>query len=121
MKWLLIVIVSVSAAIASAEHFPSFILGFSTAVLAVSGCYWLAFRSVRFPEFALLLLLLGLLAKLSITVLGVWWGIASQWMTSPAIFGLSYLFFSILATYLWFRHRSRIMAIQASKVAKVIK
>ncbi|MCG3728690.1 NADH:ubiquinone oxidoreductase [Vibrio cincinnatiensis] len=107
MKWLLIAIVSVSAAIASAEHFHSFFLGFSIAVLAVSGCYWFAFRSTRFPELALMLLFLGLLVKMIITIIGVLWGISSQLMTSPAIFGLSYLFFSIATTYLWFRYRSK--------------
>ncbi|CSC22598.1 NADH:ubiquinone oxidoreductase subunit 2 [Vibrio cholerae] len=33
------------------------------------------------------------------------WGISNELMTSPFVFALSYLFFSIVATYFWFRYR----------------
>ncbi|MCG3721066.1 NADH:ubiquinone oxidoreductase [Vibrio cincinnatiensis] len=109
MKWLFIAILSVLAAIASAEHFHSFLLGSSIAVVAVSSAYWLSFRCTRFPELALMLLFLGVIAKMVITIIGVLWGVSSQWMTSPAVFGLSYLFFSLVTTYFWFCHRSKLL------------
>ncbi|EHI10191.1 hypothetical protein VCHC48B2_3079 [Vibrio cholerae HC-48B2] len=37
--------------------------------------------------------------------MGVMWGISNELMTSPFVFALSYLFFSIVATYFWFRYR----------------
>ncbi|MGC9423022.1 MULTISPECIES: NADH:ubiquinone oxidoreductase [Vibrio] len=106
MRWLIIAIVSVSAAIASADHVHSFFLGFSIAVVAVSSCYWLTFRCTRFPELALMLLFLGVMVKMLITIVGVLWAVSLHLMSSPAIFGLSYLFFSIVTTYLWFQTRS---------------
>ncbi len=46
----LILMLSVSGGIASADHIQSFILGFGVGSLAVGSCYWLAFRSTRFPQ-----------------------------------------------------------------------
>ncbi len=108
MKILIIAAVSLFVAIlASAEHFPSLLLGSLTAITAVAGCYGLAFSRARFPEQGLLLLFCGLLFKFAITIIGVVWGMAMGWMTSPAIFALSYLIFSIAATSLGFYLRSR--------------
>ncbi len=107
MKLLLIFIASISAGAASADHFHSFLLGLAVATMAVGSCYFFAFRSSRFPQFALLLLLVGMLAKLSMTVLGVVWGLRTEMMTSPFVFSLSYLYFSIIVTYLWFRYRQK--------------
>ncbi|MFB9135781.1 NADH:ubiquinone oxidoreductase [Vibrio sp. AK197] len=107
MKLLLIGLLSVSGGIASAEHFHSFILGLSISSLAVGTCYWFAFRSSRYPQLALLLLGLGMFAKLTVTVVGVSWGISENLITSPFVFALSYLFFSIVATYLWFAYRDK--------------
>ena len=108
MKILIIAAVSLLVAIlASAEHFPSLLLGSFTAITAVVGCYGLAFSRARFPEQALLLLFCGLLFKFAITIIGAVWGMAMGWMTSPAVFALSYLIFSITATSLGFYLRSR--------------
>lgn len=108
MKILIIAAVSLLVAIlASSEHFPSLLLGSLTAITAVVGCYGLAFSRARFPEQALLLLFCGLLFKFAITIIGVVWGMAMEWMTSPAVFALAYLIFSITATSLGFHLRSR--------------
>jgi len=108
IKLLVIMMTSVSAGVASADHLHSFMLGLSVAALAVGSCYWFAFRSTRFPELALFLLICGLLAKVGVTILGVAWGMSAQLITSPIVFALSYLFFSIVVTYLWFTYRDSI-------------
>ncbi|MDN3678736.1 NADH:ubiquinone oxidoreductase [Vibrio tapetis subsp. quintayensis] len=108
MKLLLIIIASISAGVASSDHINSFMLGLTVAALAVGSCYWFAFRSSRFPEVAAFLLVCGLLAKLTITVLGVMVGIKAAIITSPIVFALSYLFFSLVVTYLWFTYRDAI-------------
>ncbi|MDF5372043.1 NADH:ubiquinone oxidoreductase, partial [Vibrio parahaemolyticus] len=50
MKLFLLLMASVSAGIASADHIHSFMLGLSIASLAVGSCYFFAFRSSRFPQ-----------------------------------------------------------------------
>ncbi|MCL9780068.1 NADH:ubiquinone oxidoreductase [Vibrio sp. S4M6] len=105
MKLVLVLMASVSAGVASADHWHSFVLGLSIATLAVASCYWFAFRSTRFPEFALFLLLCGMIAKLTVTVTGIAWGLSADLITSPIVFAMSYLFFSIVATFLWFTYR----------------
>ncbi|AOW84552.1 NADH:ubiquinone oxidoreductase [Vibrio mimicus] len=117
MKLFLILMLSVSGGIASVEHIHSFILGFGVASLAVGSCYWLAFRSTRFPQLAVFLLLCGFFAKVTVTVVGVMWGISNELMTSPFVFALSYLFFSIVATYFWFRYRELAMKLKAKITA----
>ncbi|MDE1315986.1 NADH:ubiquinone oxidoreductase [Vibrio aestuarianus] len=107
MKLILILIASVSAGVASAEHFHSFLLGLYVSSLAVGTCYWFAFRSTRVPEFALFLLICGLFAKLSVTIVGVMWGVSADLITSPIVFALSYMFFSIVVTYIWFSYRDK--------------
>ncbi len=108
MKLFLILLASVFAGVASAEHFHSFVLGLSVATLAVGSCYFFAFRSSRFPQLALFLLICGMLSKLAITVTGVVWGMSAEIITSPIVFALSYFFFALVATYLWFAYRERI-------------
>ena len=105
MKLVLIILASLVGGVVSAEHLHSFVLGLSIAALAVGSCHWFAFRSTRFPQLGLLLLMCGMLAKLTVTVIGVSWGISAELITSPFIFALSYLFFSIVVTYLWFSYR----------------
>ncbi|SON51681.1 NADH:ubiquinone oxidoreductase [Vibrio tapetis] len=105
MKLLLIIIASISAGVASSDHINSFLLGLSVSALAVGSCYWFAFRSSRFPLLATLLLLCGLLSKLAITVIGVMVGIQAEIITSPLVFALAYLFFSLVISYLWFAYR----------------
>ncbi len=111
MKLFLTLIASVSAGVATGEHFHSFMLGLSVASLAVGSCYFFAFRSSRFPQLAVFLLICGMLSKLAITVTGVLWGVSAEIITSPIIFALSYLFFSLVVTYLWFAYRESITQI----------
>ncbi|WED24459.1 NADH:ubiquinone oxidoreductase [Vibrio sp. JC009] len=108
MKLFLVLMASISAGVISADHLHSFMLGLTVASLAVGSCYWFAFRTTRFPELAMILLICGLLAKLSITVAGVIIGVKAALITSPLVFAFSYLFFSIAVTYLWFSYRDRI-------------
>ncbi len=108
MKLVLILMASVSAGAASADHFHSFMLGLAVAAMAVGSCYWFAFRTTRFPQLALLLLILGLFSKLTITIAGVALGLSHDLITSPLVFALSYLFFSLVVTYLWFSYRDSI-------------
>ncbi len=96
MKLFLLLMASVSAGVASADHIHSFMLGLSIASLAVGSCYFFAFRSSRFPQLALFLLICGMLSKLTITVVGVMWGMSAQLITSPIVFALSYLSFHLL-------------------------
>ncbi|MDO6706696.1 NADH:ubiquinone oxidoreductase [Photobacterium sp. 1_MG-2023] len=105
MKFLFILLISVIAGVLSGEHFHSFMAGFGVASLAVGVAYWLAFRSTQYPQMAFLLLLTGLMAKLGVTVFGVMWGLENQVIHSPFVFALSYLFFSIVATYGYFKLR----------------
>lgn len=110
MKLFLIIMTSISAGVISADHLHSFMLGLTVASLAVGTCYWFAFRTTRFPELAVLLLLIGLFSKIMITVAGVVIGVQTALITSPLVFALSYLFFSIVVTYLWFTYRDCITA-----------
>ncbi|MEL6114006.1 NADH:ubiquinone oxidoreductase [Photobacterium sp. SP02] len=105
MKFLIILAVSVVAGVFSGEHLHSFMAGFGIASLAVGTAYWLAFRATRYPQLAFMLLLTGLMAKMGVTVAGVMWGLENQVINSPLVFALSYLFFSIVATYGYFKLR----------------
>lgn len=109
MKLFIILMMSITAGFASADHLHSFLLGLYISTTAVGACYWFAFRSSRFPQLALLLLICGLFAKIAITVGGVAWGMSQELISSPFVFALSYLFFSVVATYLWFAHRDKKM------------
>ncbi|KMV31497.1 NADH:ubiquinone oxidoreductase [Photobacterium swingsii] len=100
MKLGLIFLISIVAGIFSGEHYHSFVAGFAVAAIAVGSGYWLAFRSsTRYPQLALLMLLLGLVAKMVVTVVGVMWSLEANLINSPIVFSLSYLFFSIVVTY----------------------
>lgn len=105
MKLVFIFLLSSIGGVLAGEHFHSFLAGFGVAAIAVGTCYWLAFRSTRFPQLALLLLLMGMLAKLTITIVGVMWGLEANVINSPFVFSLSYLFFSIVVSYFYFKWR----------------
>ena len=107
MKKVILLVMSIVAGIASAEHFHSFLLGLYVSTLAVGSCYWFAFRSTKVPELALLLLIAGLFSKITITVVGVSWGMSQDIISSPLIFALSYLFFSVVATFVWFSYKDK--------------
>lgn len=121
MKFGLIFLMSTLGGVLSGEHIHSFMAGFGIASVAVGSGYWLAFRcSTRYPQLALMLLLMGMMAKMAVTIAGVMWGIEADVINSPIIFALSYLFFSIVVTYLYSRLREFQMA-RASIAAKARK
>ena len=111
MKLGLIFLLSSLGGWLSGEHFHSFMAGFGIASIAVGTGYWLAFRcSTRYPQLALMLLLMGMMAKMGVTIAGVMWGLEANVINSPIVFALSYLFFSIVVTYLYSRLREFQMA-----------
>ncbi|EAR53280.1 hypothetical protein SKA34_04660 [Photobacterium sp. SKA34] len=116
MKLALIFLLSSIGGVLSGEHFHSFAAGFGIAAISVGTAYWLAFRSTRFPQLALLLLLIGMMAKLTITIVGVMWGLKAEVINSPFVFSLSYLFFSIAVTYGYFKLREYQMSMAAKRV-----
>ncbi len=111
----LIMLLSVVAGILSGEHFHSFMAGFGIAAIAIGIAYWLAFRATRYPQLALLMLLVAMMAKLGITVTGVIWVVKANMISSPFVFSLSYLFFSIVVSYGYFKLREYQMAIAANR------
>lgn len=114
MKYFIILMVSLLAGVLAADHIGAFLLGLGVSSLAVGCCHWFALRSSKFPQLALALLMCGLFAKITVTVVGVMWGVSANLMTSPFVFALSYLFFSIVATYLWFRYQEYMTSIKLS-------
>lgn len=119
MKFALIFLFSTFAGVLSGEHFHSFMAGFGIAAIAVGTAYWLAFRcSARYPQLAFLMLLMGMMAKIGVTIAGVLWGLEAKLINSPFVFSLSYLFFSIVVTYLYSTLRERQMARTAAKSAE---
>ncbi|MGF1687612.1 NADH:ubiquinone oxidoreductase [Photobacterium japonica] len=116
MKLALILLLSASAGVFSGEHFHSFMAGLGIAAIAVGSAYWLAFRcSTRYPQLAFLMLLMGLMAKIGVTITGVMWGLKADVINSPFVFSLSYLFFSIVVTYLYSVWREFTMKRQLAK------
>ena len=107
----LIMLLSVVAGILSGEHFHSFMAGFGIAAVAIGTAYWLAFRTTRYPQLALLMLLVAMMAKLAITVTGVVWVVKAGVLSSPFVFSLSYLFFSIVVSYAYFKLREYQMSV----------
>ncbi|MGR5148428.1 NADH:ubiquinone oxidoreductase [Photobacterium alginatilyticum] len=111
MKFALIFLMSTLGGVLSGEHFHSFMAGLGIASVAVGTGYWLAFRcSTRYPQLTLLLLLMGMMAKMAVTIAGVMWGLEANVINSPIVFALSYLFFSIVVTYLYSKLREFQMA-----------
>ncbi|GHA35225.1 NADH:ubiquinone oxidoreductase [Photobacterium aphoticum] len=121
MKLALILLFSASAGVLSGEHFHSFMAGLGIAAIAVGSAYWLAFRcSTRYPQLAFLMLLMGLMAKIGVTITGVMWGLKADVINSPFVFSLSYLFFSIVVTYLYSVWRELMMKKQAEKQQEAV-
>ncbi len=111
----LIIFLSIVAGILSGEHFHSFMAGFGIAAVAIGTAYWLAFRVTRYPQLALLMLLVAMTAKLIVTVVGVMWVVKANMISSPFVFSLSYLFFSIVVTYGYFKLREYQMSVAAKR------
>lgn len=105
MAFFAVIFLSVVGGILAGDHFHSYMVGFSLATVAVGCCYWLSFRHTKYPQLALLLLISGFAVKLGITVFGVMWSLERELITSPFVFALSYLFFSLVATYGYFKYR----------------
>ncbi|MEZ8142962.1 MULTISPECIES: hypothetical protein [Enterovibrio] len=118
MAFFAVVFLSVVGGILAGDHFHSYMVGFSLATLAVGCCYWLSFRHTNYPQLALLMLISGFAVKMGITVFGVMWSLERDLLTSPFVFALSYLFFSLVATYGYFKYREyvgkRIEAVKTS-------
>lgn len=107
----LIMLLSIVAGILSGEHFHSFMAGFGIAAIAIGTAYWLAFRATRYPQLALLMLFVAMTAKLVITGVGVMWVVKTNMISSPFVFSLSYLFFSIVVSYSYFKLREYQMSV----------
>ncbi|MFD2178981.1 NADH:ubiquinone oxidoreductase [Veronia pacifica] len=105
MSYILVVLLSISGGILAAEHFHSFLVGFFVAATATGASYWLSFRHSKYPQLAFLFLLVGLMAKMAVTVAGVMWSLERDLITSPFVFSLSYLFFTIVCSYCYFKFR----------------
>lgn len=116
MKLFLLMLISMAGGVVSGEHYHSFFLGLSIASLAVGSCYWFAFRSTRYPQLALFLLICGMMSKLVVTVAGIAVSYQAELITSPLTFALSYLFFTGVVTYGYFKFKdvkqNRLMAEQ---------
>lgn len=111
----LIMLLSIVAGILSGAHFHSFMAGFGIAAIAIGTAYWLAFRATRYPQLALLMILVAMTVKLVITVMGVMWVVKANIISSPFVFSLSYLFFSIVVTYGYFKLREYQMSVAAKR------
>ncbi|WP_025674822.1 hypothetical protein [Salinivibrio socompensis] len=105
MVFLVITALALLGGVLAGEHFHSYLLGFGVASTAVGVGYWITFRSTHYPQFALFLLLLGVVAKIVVTAAGVLLGLKHSLITSPFVFSLSYLFFLFASTYCYFRYR----------------
>ncbi|WP_297483270.1 NADH:ubiquinone oxidoreductase [uncultured Photobacterium sp.] len=114
-----IILLSIVAGILSGEHFHSFMAGFGIAAIAIGTAYWLAFRATRYPQLALLMLLVAMMAKLVITVTGVIWVVKANLLSSPFVFSLSYLFFSIVVSYGYFKLREYQMSVAEKRNTEI--
>ncbi|SFO83260.1 NADH:ubiquinone oxidoreductase [Enterovibrio norvegicus] len=119
MAFFLVVFLSVVGGILAGEHVHSYMVGFSLATVAVGCCYWLSFRHTNYPQLALLLLISGFAVKMGITVFGVMWSLERELIASPFVFALSYLFFSLVATYGYFKYREFVQTRMAAVKARL--
>ena len=62
-----------------------------------------------------MLLMCGFFAKIAVTVVGVSWGISNDIIQSPFIFSLSYLFFLVVVSYVWFTYRDKLILKKRAK------
>jgi len=71
MAFILLLVLTIIGGVLAGDHFHSYLLGLGVASTAVGACYWITFRSSHYPQFALFLLLLGVVAKIAVTAAGV--------------------------------------------------
>lgn len=107
MKKTIIAITMILIAILFSEHFHSFSVGFTLAIVAVSCSYLIAYQSIRRPQYTMSFLVVAVLTKLAITVTGVIWVFSANIIYSPMTFLVAYALFSVGITYFVSRYRSR--------------
>lgn len=106
MKKAIIAIIMIALAILFSEHFHSFSVGFTLAIIAVSCGYLIAYQAIRRPQYAMSFLVVAALAKLAITVTGVIWVFSADIIHSPLTFLVAYALFSMIITYVVSRYRA---------------
>ncbi|MEC6832159.1 hypothetical protein VXS06_10340 [Photobacterium toruni] len=106
MKKVIIAITMIALAILFSEHFHSFSVGFTLAIVAVSCSYLIAYQAIRQPQYAMSFLVVAALTKLAITVMGVIWVFSANIIHSPLTFLVAYTLFSVVITYFISRYRA---------------
>ncbi|WP_060990295.1 hypothetical protein [Photobacterium leiognathi] len=106
MKKLIFSVIVLMLAILFTEHFHSFTIGFSLAIIAVGTSYLIAYQAIRQPQYVMTYLVLAVITKLAITVSGVIWVFSNSLIHSPITFLVAYAFFSALITYSVSRYRA---------------
>ncbi|KJF88082.1 hypothetical protein [Photobacterium phosphoreum] len=107
MKKAIIAITMILIAILFSEHFHSFSVGLTLAIVAVSCSYLIAYQSILRPQYTMSFLVVAVLTKLAITVTGVIWVFSANIIHSPITFLVAYALFSVGITYFVSRYRSR--------------
>lgn len=107
MKKAIIAITMILIAILFSEHFHSFSVGLTLAIVAVSCSYLIAYQSILRPQYTISFLVVAVLTKLAITVTGVIWVFSANIIHSPITFLVAYALFSVGITYFVSRYRSR--------------
>ncbi|OBU10014.1 hypothetical protein AYY19_09300 [Photobacterium aquimaris] len=106
MKKAIIAITMIALAVLFSEHFHSFSVGFSLAIVAVSCGYLIAYQAILRPQYAMSFLVTAALVKLAITVIGVIWVFTADIIHSPLTFLIAYTLFSVIITYAVSRYRA---------------
>ncbi|WP_279133407.1 hypothetical protein [Photobacterium phosphoreum] len=107
MKKAIIAITMILIAILFSEHFHSFSVGLTLAIVAVSCSYLIAYQSILRPQYTMSFLVVAVLTKLAITVTGVILVFSANIIHSPITFLVAYALFSVGITYFVSRYRSR--------------
>lgn len=106
MKKAIITITMILIAILFSEHFHSFSVGLTLAIVAVSCSYLIAYQSILRPQYTMSFLVVAVLTKLAITVTGVIWVFSANIIHSPITFLVAYALFSVGITYFVSRYRA---------------
>ncbi|PSV44717.1 hypothetical protein [Photobacterium indicum] len=106
MKKVTFTLIAIMMAILFTEHFNSFVIGFSLAMIAVTIGYYIAYQAILKPQYTMSYLVLAVVSKLTITVAGIIGVFTSNIIHSPITFLVAYVLFSVLMTYLASTYRS---------------
>ncbi|MGF1735975.1 hypothetical protein [Photobacterium satsumensis] len=106
MKKVIFTLIAIIMIILFTEHFYSFVIGFSLAMIAVTTGYCIAYQAILKPQYTMSFLVLAVVSKLAITVVGIIGVFASNIIHSPITFLIAYVLFSVLMTYLASTYRS---------------